>query len=441
MARAMGMRPESFRRPVRLDGEHVRLEPLAESHADALGPIWALPEVHRYLTGFQPDPGRPDVPAIIRQLLQRETDGTDLAFTAVRTTDGRPVGMTRFLEIQRSQNKVELGGTWFDPTVWRTPINTESKLLMLQYAFETADAHRVILKTDARNERSRQSVVRLGATQEAVLRQNLWLSEGFYRDTVVFRILRAEWSTIEARLRERLARPDSSVTTSPVSITRPATSTALPPQGSRVDHHRAEMGFQSAVTLKGRYVELDPLQRQHQPEIELAGRDPAVWQYLLWGDDRPVHEKVEEFIAELLAGRAKGEVLPFVIRSLPDRRIIGIFRFLHIDRLNRSVEIGTWIDSDYWRTPANTEVKYLGLVHAFDRESAHRVHMQTDQRNVRSLRALERLGVVHEGKHDENVLLPDGTYRTSIVYSILESEWPAVKRRVEEKLAPPWPTR
>jgi N-acetyltransferase len=434
-----GMRPESFRPPVRLAGRYVRLEPLAETHADGLAPIWALPEVHRYLIGLQPNPDRPDVAAMIRRLLQRQSDGTDLAFAAVRISDGRLVGMTCFLNIQRPHNKVEIGSTWFDPSVWRTPIHTESKLLMLRYAFAEEDAHRVILKTDLRNQRTREAMVRLRATEEAVLRQNDWLSEGFYRDTVVFRILQGEWPAIEAWLSERLARPRWDGTKSTGSVVIPGAATLAPPQGVRVDRPETEMGFRSPVTLTGRHVELNPLQRQHQLELERAGRDPAVWQNLRWGNARPVHDLVDGHLTELFEEKGKGEVLPFVIRSLPDRRAVGVFRFLNIDRANRVVELGTWVDSDYWRTPVNTEVKYLALVYAFERELAHRVQMQTDQRNARSQRAIERLGAVREGRHDENMLLPDGTYRTSVVYSILESEWPTVKRGLEQKLARPWP--
>jgi N-acetyltransferase len=433
------MRSQSFRPPVRLEGGSVRLEPLAESHADALAPIWAPSEVHRTQTGFGPSPDRPHVSSMIREILHQQAEGTDLAFAVVQTSDGRPVGMVRFLDIQRPHDKVEMGGIWFGPSAGQTPIRAESTFLMLRHAFETEDAHRVILKTDPRNKRSFEAIAHLGATEEAVLRQNLWLPDGLYRDTAVFRILRGEWPAMAASLREQLARLGSVGSGRTGPAVPPGPVTLGEPLGVRVDRPGSEMGFRPPVTLLGQRVELDPLERQHEPEIEHAGRDPAVWQYLRWGGGRPVHEWVGAVTRELLEGKAKGEVLPFVIRSLPDRRVIGVFRFLNIDRPNRVVELGTWVDSAYWRTPVNTEVKYLALVHAFEREFAHRVQMQTDQRNVRSQRAIERLGAVREGRHDEHMLRPDGTYRTSIIYSILDSEWPAVKQRLEQKLARPWP--
>lgn len=432
------MRPDSFRLPLRLEGRHVRLEPLDPALGAALAPIWARPEVHRYLIGFEPDPARPDVHAMIDSLLKKQAGGTELPFTVVRTSDNRPVGMTRFLDIQRPHHKVEIGGTWLDPSVWRTPINTEAKLLLLRHAFEVEEAHRVLLKTDLRNERSQRAIARIGAIQEAVLREHLWLSEGFYRNSVYFRILRSEWPQVGASLRQRLAGHGGTGVGNRGSADLPRSSPNGPPP-ARAERPPTEMDFREPVTLTGRYVELAPLERRHATDLERAGQDPVVWQYMRWGGHRPAAEMIETVMAELLEGQAKGEVLPFVIRVLPDRRISGVFRFLNIDRPNRGVELGTWVDPAYWRSPVNTEVKYLALVHAFERQRAHRVQMSTDSRNERSQRAIGRLGAVREGRHDEHTLLPDGYYRTSIVYSILETEWPAVKRGLEEKLARPWP--
>jgi len=143
-------------------------------------------------------------------------------------------------------------------------------------------------------------------------------------------------------------------------------------------------------------------------------------------------------IDELLELQEGGSVLPFTIVTIPDRRPVGMFRFLYIDRENRSVETGTWLDSSVWRTPINTEVKFLGLRYAFEEENVHRVQLKTDLRNERSQRAIERLGAVREGALREHYRLRDGTYRTSVCYSILDAEWPQVKRRLEERLARPW---
>jgi N-acetyltransferase len=431
------MRPESFRPPIQMEGRHVRLEPLSLSHGDALAPIWAQPKVHQFLIGLEPDPTRPNVRDLIGTLLRRQFEGTDIPFAIVGTSDGQPMGMTRFGDIQRPQNKVEIGGTWLDPTVWRTPIHTESKLLMLRHAFEVEGAHRVLLRTDQRNERSQRALSSLGATQEAVLREHLWLSEGFYRNSTYFRILRPEWTRVEALLRERLALFAPKEVASRASADPPGPSQRAPSR-ARVERPPTEMGFREPATLTGRYVELAPLARRYSSELVRAGRDPAVWHYVGWGSGPPGKQMIESMMRELLEDLSIGKVLPFVILVLPERRVSGVFRFLNIDRPNRVVEFRTWIDSTYWGSPVNTEVKYLALTHAFEREGAHRVQMSTNSRNEASQRAIERLGAVREGRHDEHTLLPDGSYRTSIVYSILKSDWGTVKPRLEQKLARLW---
>jgi N-acetyltransferase len=173
-------------------------------------------------------------------------------------------------------------------------------------------------------------------------------------------------------------------------------------------------------------------------DLAYAGRDPEVWKYLRIGPGRNEAE-MRTLVESLLTLQETGSELPFAIVSLRDQRPVGMFRYIAIDRENRSVATGTWLDSAQWRTPLNTEVKYLSLGYAFEAERAHRVQLQTDLRNERSQRAIERLGAVREGVHREEYRLRDGTYRTSVCYSILAGEWPQVKHRLEELLARPWP--
>jgi N-acetyltransferase len=154
-------------------------------------------------------PGRSleEMDALIALLLDRQASGTDLAFTIVRADDGRAVGMTRFLHIDRPDDAVEVGGTWLDRRCWRTPINTESKYLMLGHAFDVERAHRVCLQTDRRNERSQRAIERLGAVREAELREDRLLPSGAYRTSVMYSILASEWSTVKRGLEQQLARP------------------------------------------------------------------------------------------------------------------------------------------------------------------------------------------------------------------------------------------
>jgi len=198
-------------------------------------------------------------------------------------------------------------------------------------------------------------------------------------------------------------------------------------------------GFRPPLTLRGRYLELTSLQRSDAPGLVEAGRDPEVWTLLRIGPGHPPSlPEMERFIDQLLAKQAAGDVLPLTMRLLPERTPIGVIRFLDIDRANRSVEIGTWLDSRYWRTPLNTDAKLLTLGYAFEQEGVHRLQLKTDSRNVRSKVAIERLGAVPEGALREAHLVLGGYFRTSLYYSILASEWPEVRRRLEEKLARPW---
>ena len=143
----------------------------------------------------------------IVELLGRQQAGTDLPFAVLDRASGAAIGMTRYLEIDRENGAVEIGGTWFDPSYWRTPVNTDTKRLMFGHAFDTERAHRVQLKTDLRNERSQRAIERLGAVREGVLRDHLVNRDGHRRSSVYFSVLADEWPTVRQRLDEMLARP------------------------------------------------------------------------------------------------------------------------------------------------------------------------------------------------------------------------------------------
>lgn len=200
------MRSESFRPPLTLEGRYVRLVPLDPAHAPALRVAANDPEIRRYLLDG-PGTTREDLDAVIALLLGRQKLGTDLPFTTVRASDGVPVGMSRFLHIDRPNDAVEIGGTWLDSRYWRTPFNTESKYLLLRHAFDREGVHRVCLQSDVRNVGSRRAILRLGAVEEAVLREDRLLPDGGYRSSVFFSILQSEWPAVRGRLEEALLRP------------------------------------------------------------------------------------------------------------------------------------------------------------------------------------------------------------------------------------------
>lgn len=196
--------------------------------------------------------------------------------------------------------------------------------------------------------------------------------------------------------------------------------------------------FRSPITLTGRYIELVPLEREHRGALWRPASDPEVTRYLRSGSIRS-EEEMDALIDLLLQAQSAGTDLPFTTRLLPSHQAVGMTRFLRIDRPNQWVEIGgTWLDPPYWRTPINTESKLLLMRHAFEVEKAHRVQLQTDSRNERSQRAIARLGAVREGVLREDVLLPGNYFRSSVYYSVLATEWPAVRSRLESFLDRPW---
>lgn len=198
------------------------------------------------------------------------------------------------------------------------------------------------------------------------------------------------------------------------------------------------MEFRNPRALDGRYIRLVPLERRYVRPLAEAGKDPEIWRWILDGH-RGTEEAMGEWVETLLARQAAGTDLPFVIVLHPDDRPVGMTRYLGIDRPNRNVEVGgTWITPSLWRTPVNTESKLLMLSHAFDAEACERVQIKTDIRNERSQRAIERLGAHREGVLRQHLVRWDGSFRDSVVYSILRSEWPHVRRTLEAALATPW---
>lgn len=196
--------------------------------------------------------------------------------------------------------------------------------------------------------------------------------------------------------------------------------------------------FRVPLTLTGHWVRLVPLERSHARALRGAARDPEIGRLMLEGPGTTL-EEMESFISLILERQATGTDLGFTTLVLPEERPVGMTRYLNIDRKNQSVEIGgTWLDSALWRTPVNTESKYLLLRHAFEDERVHRVSLQTDVRNERSRRAIERLGAVREAVFRDDKLLRDGSFRSSVYYGIVVSEWPQVKAALEARLARGW---
>jgi len=184
------------------------------------------------------------------------------------------------------------------------------------------------------------------------------------------------------------------------------------------------------VTLTGKIVRLEPLSFEHTGDLVEAGQDEDIWTYMRYGVvNNP--ERMRQFIQSLLDGQARGTDLPFAVVFQETGKAIGMSRYLNIEAANHAVEVGgTWYSLDFQRTGVNTECKFLLLRHAFEVLDCIRVQIKTDLRNERSQRAIERIGAVREGVLRDHVILPDGTVRSSVYYSILAREWPAVKQHL-----------
>lgn len=188
------------------------------------------------------------------------------------------------------------------------------------------------------------------------------------------------------------------------------------------------------VTLTLHTVRLEPLSLEHIPGLFEAGQDESIWRFMRYGKIES-EAQMAEWVRGLLKAQAQGTDLPFAVIHLETAQVIGATRYLDIQPQNRSLEIGgTWYAPAFQRTSVNTECKYLLLRHAFEVLGCVRVQFKADVRNERSQRALERIGAVKEGILRNHMILPDGYLRSSVYYSILQSEWAAVKALLEEKL-------
>jgi RimJ/RimL family protein N-acetyltransferase len=189
------------------------------------------------------------------------------------------------------------------------------------------------------------------------------------------------------------------------------------------------------IILEGKTVRLEPLSESHVLDLCQVGFDPNIWHWMLYGEiDNK--EKMLAFIRQLLQWQEAGTDLPFAVIHINERRAIGCTRFMEIDHKNRSLEIGgTWYGTAFQRTAVNTECKYLLLKQAFEVYRCIRVQLKTDLNNIRSQKAIERIGAIKEGVLRNHMIRPDGIIRHTVYYSILDSEWSDIKARLEKMLA------
>jgi len=182
-------------------------------------------------------------------------------------------------------------------------------------------------------------------------------------------------------------------------------------------------------------VRLEPMTEAHVHALAEIGVGQSFWNFMLYGDMNSEGD-MRAWVKDILGRASKGTDVPFVVIHLASGCVAGATRYLNIAPHDYGLEIGgTWYGPEFQRTVVNTECKYLLLKHAFETLGAIRVQLKTDSRNERSQKAIERIGAQREGVLRNHMILPDGYRRHSVFYSIIDSEWPDVKKRLEEMLA------
>lgn len=189
------------------------------------------------------------------------------------------------------------------------------------------------------------------------------------------------------------------------------------------------------VTLTGKRARLEPLSERHVKGLAQIGVGQDFWKFMLYGD-METEQDMRNWVTDMLARAQRGSDLPFAVIDLASGRIAGATRYLNIEPVHRGLEIGgTWYGTEFQRTAINTECKYLLLRHAFETLHCIRVQLKTDSRNIRSQKAIERIGAKKEGVLRNHMILLDGAYRDSVFYSVIDSEWADVKKKLDEMLA------
>jgi RimJ/RimL family protein N-acetyltransferase len=188
---------------IELKGNKISLAPMREEHRNQIinaasdGKLWDL-----WFTGI---PSEQSIDQYLKVALEDKSNFLSLPFVVIDNDNGKIIGATRFCHASPENRRVEIGYTWYSKSYQRTSVNTECKLLLLTYAFESLDAIAVEFRTHWHNEKSRNAITRLGAKQDGVLRNHSIEADGAYRDTVVFSIINLEWPTVKKCLQFKLS--------------------------------------------------------------------------------------------------------------------------------------------------------------------------------------------------------------------------------------------
>jgi len=338
--------------------------------------------------------------------------GREFHFGIFHSHTGTFVGGVGLNELRHEHRLANLG-YWVRSSWAGRGVAAAAAQLAVRFGFEELLLDRIEILAAVGNKRSQRVARKLGAAKEGVLRNRLVI-HGRANDAVVFSLIGPEWRTAS---RSAVEEQDSIQVTTATEAQPPTLE--LRPMNPL------------PVVLKGENVRLEPLDAEHAAGLFEIGQDEKIWRYLL----RPKLESItdaQQFVEEALQVAATGSQLPFAVIDQKTNRVAGSTRYLDIRPDDRAIEIGsTWLGCEFHRTAINTECKYLLLRHAFEELGAVRVTLKTDGRNEQSQRAIERLGAVREGVLRKHMVLWDGYIRDTVYYSILDSEWPVVKQRLE----------
>ena len=365
-----------------LRGERVTLRPMTNADASALMRWGNEPDFAWFQWGR--NGGRWKDEAAAREWMDRfaERDGKLFAIEH----EGRAIGQANYRDWQPKAKSAEIGVGIGEPALWSKGLGREALRLLVRHLVDDLGAHRINLHVLAYNDRAISSYRAAGFDVEGVERDAVMTDRGFYADDVAM-------AYIAGRTR-------------PSFDPRP-------------------------VKLIGQVVRLEPLHREHAAELFPVAHEEDIWKLFLVPMPRDVAE-LERWIGGAMDEQIVGSQVAFITRRAGDGAPIGSTRFLHIDRANKTAEIGwTFLGRDARRTAANTEAKLLQLRHLFDDLGANRVWLQTDKLNERSQRAMERIGARKEGELRDDRISFDGRIRTSVVFGITRSEWPTVHEHLQ----------
>lgn len=187
------------------------------------------------------------------------------------------------------------------------------------------------------------------------------------------------------------------------------------------------------TVLSGDIVEVRPLEKAHFAELDALAKEPRIWEFYTVNGGNT--ESLTKSLQGGLDDRDKGTQYPFVIYHKAHNKLIGSTRFIDIQPLHNKLEIGwTWLHPDYWASAVNFECKLLLLTFAFESLGVYRVQFKVDVLNMRSRKAVEKIGGIAEGILRNDMVRENGTKRNSVYFSIIESEWPETKGRLQALL-------